>query len=106
MAFRNILDNSLKYTENGFVEVKISEKNDEVMITFRDTGVGIPQEDLPYITERFYRANTRVEGSGLGLALVKEIVELHGGKMEIKSELGKGTIVTLFFKKLGSDSIV
>lgn len=106
MAFRNILDNSLKYTENGVVEVKTSEKGDEVIVTFKDTGIGIPQEDLPYVTERFYRANTNVEGSGLGLALVKEIVELHGGKMEIKSELGKGTIVTLFFKKLGSDSIV
>lgn len=99
MAFRNILDNSLKYTESGVVKVELSEKNDEVMISISDTGVGISQEDLPYVTERFYRANTSVEGSGLGLALVKEVVELHGGKIEIKSELGKGTTVTLSFKK-------
>jgi len=100
IAVRNVLDNSLKYTQKGTVKVSILEEEGKAIISINDTGIGISKDDLPYITERFYRANTGVEGSGLGLALVKEIVELHGGKLEIESELGKGTTVKLIFKKI------
>jgi len=100
IAIRNILDNSLKYTQKGVVKISMSEDRENVIVTISDTGIGISAEDLPYVTERFYRANISVEGSGLGLSIVKEIMELHGGKLEIESELGKGTVVRLIFTKI------
>lgn len=100
IAIRNVLDNSLKYTQKGIVKVSITENQENVIITISDTGIGISEEDLPYVTERFYRANTSVEGSGLGLSMVKEIMELHGGKLEIESKVGKGTTVRLIFPRV------
>ncbi|KIL39349.1 histidine kinase [Gordoniibacillus kamchatkensis] len=98
----NLLSNALKFTpENGEVRVEGSEDNEHVLIQVHDTGTGIPQEDLPYVFERFYRAdksrNRRTGGSGLGLTIVKELVAAHGGN--ISAESRHGTTFTLRLPK-------
>lgn len=101
--FINIIDNSLKYTsEGGGVSVGVSEKDDFISITFTDNGCGIPAEHLPNVTKKFYKANNLKRGSGIGLAIVDELVELHGGKLQIISEEGFGTTVTVSFPILKS----
>lgn len=90
--FMNILDNSLKFTSSGG-EVKITtevEKN-MVNIIIQDTGCGIPEEDLPKITEKFYKGKNVKSNNGIGLSICKEIVSLHNGSLEIKSEVNVGT---------------
>lgn len=92
----NLLGNAIKYTpEAGTIELRTYLWNNQVAINFRDTGVGIPAEDLPLIFNKFFRSRTDatrdIEGTGLGLAIVKSIVENHGGKIEVESEVGKGS---------------
>ena len=95
----NLVDNAVKYTPKGGTVSFEAEKTNshQIRITVRDTGQGIPPNDLPRITERFYRvdkARARVEGgTGLGLAIVKHLVQLHGGTLHIESEYGKGTTI-------------
>lgn len=98
----NLLDNALKYSHQGStvsIDVRMEKKN--VMIMISDEGIGIPEADLPYVFERFYRVDksrSRTSGgTGLGLAIVKEIVEAHGGSIYATSQFGKGTnmIITL-----------
>jgi len=97
-----LLDNALKFTPAGGT-ITVSLEATEQVLTLRiaDTGAGIPAEDLPYIWERFYKADkshTRGDGgTGLGLAIAKEIINLHGAQVEVASELGKGTVFTLQF---------
>jgi len=99
----NLLSNALKFTpERGEVQVEGSEESDHVLIQVHDTGTGIPQEDLPYVFERFYRAdksrNRRTGGGGLGLTIVKELVAAHGG--DISAESGpQGTTFTIHLPK-------
>lgn len=91
----NLLSNALKATEaGGKVWIRGGKKDKEVLIEVGDTGCGIKQEDLPFIFERFYKASTG--GLGLGLAIVKELVEAHGGKVEVQSEYGRGAVLTVF----------
>ena len=98
---RNVLDNAIKYTPaGGRVAVELDQPNGkEFRLSISDTGIGIPAAALPYIFDRFYRvdqARTREEGgSGLGLSIVKQIIEVHGGRVSVKSDIGSGTIVTL-----------
>lgn len=92
----NLVSNALKYTPEGkTVEIKVEGSRKNVDISIRDTGIGIAEEDLSYIFERFYRAdksrNRLTGGSGIGLAIVKAIVEAHKGSVAVKSELNKGT---------------
>lgn len=95
-VFINIIDNALKYTsEGGGVSVSTSEKDGQILISVTDNGCGIPSEHLPNVKKKFYKANHLQRGSGIGLAIVDEIVELHGGKLEIISEEGFGTTVTV-----------
>ncbi len=98
-VFSNILFNAIKYTNAGDkIKIKFgSDQNQKnYTVTISDSGIGIPQEDLPYIFDRFFRAHTPVRtgkevGSGLGLTISKEIVQAHGGTISAKSNLGKGS---------------
>ncbi len=95
---RNLVDNSLTYSDNGVrVSMLFRRLNDTLEITVKDTGWGIPEEDLSHLGEKFYRGRhgERTKGTGLGLSLVKEIVKLHGGVLSIESELGKGTSIQI-----------
>lgn len=91
----NLLDNAVKYTEEGTVTIRTEELDNKLVITVADTGLGIEQEHLPRIFERFYRVDKsrsrKKGGTGLGLSIVKHIVELYGGNILVESELGKGT---------------
>jgi two-component system, sensor histidine kinase ChiS len=98
----NILSNSVKFTnKGGSIFVNIYDMEDFVEISVRDTGIGIPQDKLDFIFERFAQVdkslNRRSEGSGIGLSLVKAFVELHGGQISVKSEVGKGTEFVIKF---------
>jgi two-component system, OmpR family, phosphate regulon sensor histidine kinase PhoR len=97
-AVLNLLSNSVKYTPEGgrlTVETHVDEANKRVIARIHDTGVGIPEKDLPFVFDKFYRVenNSRMaKGTGLGLSLVKHIIEnVHGGKVFVKSEVGKGS---------------
>ncbi|MHB1163231.1 MAG: sensor histidine kinase [Minisyncoccota bacterium] len=96
-AFANSIENALKYTESGGqISVSLERKEAVLEIKIKDTGCGIASEDLPFVTEPFYRADTArasVSGSGLGLTIIKETMETHSGKLHIESVLGEGTIV-------------
>lgn len=98
----NLVSNAMTYTpQGGSITVRVAKKEDHWTLQVSDTGVGIPKQDLPRIFERFYRvdkARSRDSGgTGLGLAIVKHLVEVHQGKIEVDSEMGKGTTFTLTF---------
>lgn len=93
----NLLSNALKYTRSGGVNISSSARGALATVTVSDTGIGIPEEDLDKVFEAFFqvdKSNDREDyGTGLGLSISKQLIELHGGQMSIKSELGKGTSV-------------
>jgi len=98
-ALANLLDNAVKYTPpGGKVDVEALQKQDEIVITVRDTGIGIPPEELPRVWERLYRGDkSRSErGLGLGLSLVKAIVQAHNGHVEASSEPGRGSVFSIY----------
>lgn len=97
-VFINILDNAFKYTqENGKITVTAKETEDWLCISIADNGCGIPQEHLINVKKKFYKANQLVRGSGIGLAVVDEIVKQHAGIFEIDSTENAGTTVTVKF---------
>lgn len=95
----NLLSNAIKYNRpGGKVTVRATANSSEVRLAVEDTGLGIPQEDLPHLFERFYRVRRhegKAGGTGLGLLICKQIVQGHGGRIEVQSELGKGTTFTI-----------
>ena len=100
-VFMNILDNALKYSKINtkiFVKAEFSQLdgNNAVKISIADQGCGISKEDLPHVMEKFYKANVSVRGSGIGLAVTNEIINLHNGRLEIDSEINVGTLVTIY----------
>lgn len=100
----NLLSNSIKYTpEGGIVQIRVSETSDFGMIRIRDTGIGIPEKELPLVFERFYRTdksrNRKSGGAGIGLAIVKSIVAAHGGTVTAESEEEKGSCFTVSIPK-------
>ncbi|MCM3440843.1 ATP-binding protein [Metabacillus halosaccharovorans] len=106
----NLIDNAIRHTgENGSVVIEVKDHTDGVIIDVRDSGSGIPEEDLPFVFERFYKADkarTRGRaGTGLGLAIVKNIIEAHKGKISVHSKLDEGTTFSFFLprKKLESE---
>ena len=109
-VFLNVLDNALKYTpKGGVVAAQVIYSKDEpdiIKIVITDTGCGISAEDLPKVKEKFYKANQTVGGSGIGLAVADEIMNLHNGSLDIESGEGVGTTVTLTFPvyKEGSEN--
>ncbi|WP_085991716.1 two-component system histidine kinase PnpS [Oceanobacillus senegalensis] len=100
----NLLDNAINYTsELGKITLNMTSTKDEVHIKVTDTGIGIDQESIPRIFERFYRVDKarsrNTGGTGLGLAIVKHIVDVHDGKIEIESEVDQGTTVHVYLPK-------
>ena len=96
----NLLSNAFKFTQaGGSVELTASSAHNSVVITVRDTGAGIPEQQLPHVFEKFYQADNQraasTKGTGLGLAIAKEIVEAHGGRIHCESIVGAGTTFTL-----------
>lgn len=96
----NLISNALKYTpEGGTIQIRTGENSDAVVIAIKDSGIGISSEDLPYIFERFYRADKSrsraTGGSGIGLAIVKFLAEAHGGSVAVESKPGEGSEFTV-----------
>ncbi|MEK4997656.1 sensor histidine kinase [Paenibacillus sp. FSL H7-0918] len=91
----NLLENAIRYTDEGEIIVHVEFAADAATLIVEDTGIGIPEKELPYIFERFYRVeksrSRQYGGSGLGLSIVKKLVELHGGKIRMMSQPGAGT---------------
>jgi len=95
-VFHNLLENAMRYTEaGGAIRIKLSSVPTEARMEVSDTGIGIPETDLPYVFERFFRSDRARRaysgGSGLGLSIVRWIVEAHKGTVGVKSQVGKGT---------------
>ena len=104
-----LLDNALKFTpEGGSVKVRVEEEDGSVALTVSDTGVGISEEQLPLVFERFYRADpSRAEGgAGLGLSIARQIAESHGGQIRAESTPGKGSTFTLLLPRNGPGSLI
>ncbi|MFZ5863963.1 MAG: sensor histidine kinase [Nitrospirota bacterium] len=108
-VFTNLIDNAVKYTgEGGRVTIRVDSDRTDVAVTIEDTGVGIPSDALPHLFDRFYRVDSartaqpvtngdEHAGFGLGLSIVKELVEAHQGRITVTSEVGKGTAFTVRF---------
>ena len=102
-VFTNVFDNALKYSSRKkTISVRLSVDGDSAIISVKDRGPGIPKEEIPKVTERYYRASNSVYGTGIGLSLVDEIMKAHGGSVRIESELGHGTTVILTLPLHGS----
>ena len=98
-ALYNLLDNAVKYSrEHGEIRLTARQRDEEIVLNVSDNGIGISEEDLPRIFERFYRVDKArstesIYGTGLGLAIVKHVAQLHGGRVEAESEINKGTTI-------------
>jgi signal transduction histidine kinase len=105
-VINNIISNSVKYLDkkNGIIQFRINDNGNFIQIEIEDNGSGIPKSDIPYIFDRFYRAdasrNSKKGGSGLGLAISKKIIEDHAGKIWAVSDLGVGTTIVFTLKKV------
>jgi two-component system phosphate regulon sensor histidine kinase PhoR len=96
----NLLSNAIKFTpEKGSITVSARQQGEDLAVSVSDTGMGMPKEALPKIFDQFYRVhqqNQQIKGTGLGLAIVKKIVDAHDGRIEVASELEKGTTFTVY----------
>ncbi|MBQ3150706.1 MAG: HAMP domain-containing histidine kinase [Clostridia bacterium] len=106
-VFVNIIDNAIKYTAKGGtirVDAQIEDDHSRLWISVKDTGRGIPNDDLPKIKEKFYKADSSERGSGIGLAVADEIISMHNGELYIDSMFGVGTTVTVSLPLLANKS--
>jgi signal transduction histidine kinase len=99
--FSNLIDNAIKYSEKD-TEINISlYKNEKIFFSIKDQGIGISEEKLPFVTDRFYRVdesrNKKIEGFGLGLSIVKNSIDLHNGDLKIHSKIKEGTMIEVIF---------
>jgi heavy metal sensor kinase len=106
--FLNLLENAIRYTpDGGVVSAAMARDGKQAVIAIKDTGIGISKEHMPHLFERFYRvdkARSRAEGgAGLGLAICKHIVQVHHGKIEVQSKVGKGSIFSVFLPLANGD---
>ncbi len=99
----NLLSNAIKYNRpNGSVMLRAEASESEMTLFIQDTGLGIPDESLPHLFEKFFRVReheSRVAGTGLGLSICKQIVHGHGGRIEVKSKIGVGTVFSIFLPR-------
>jgi signal transduction histidine kinase len=105
-VFTNLVDNALKFTPaNGQVTLSAKKAEAEMELSVADSGIGVAEEALPHLFDRFYQADpsraggetaAMRRGAGLGLAIVKEIIEAHGGKIGVRSQVGHGTMFTIY----------
>ncbi|MDQ2681748.1 MAG: ATP-binding protein [Candidatus Eremiobacteraeota bacterium] len=107
-VFVNLIDNALRFTPaGGAVKIELDSERTQAVVRIRDTGIGIPFRDMPHIFERFYvvdrsRARELGGGAGLGLSIVKQIVEAHGGEIHAESSLGRGAVFTFTLPLVGA----
>ena len=95
-VFLNILDNAAKHgTDGKRIEAMINYANDMVIVKIRDYGPGIPEDELPLVKKRFYKGSSKARGSGIGLAVCDEIVQMHGGNLKLENATSGGTLVTI-----------
>src|SRR5699024_11938969 len=97
-VFTNLIDNAIRHTnEGGFVRINVKNNEDGFNVAIQDSGSGIPEEDLPFVFERFYKAdksrvrNKEQKGTGLGLAIAKNIIDTHHGTITVKSKIGRAS---------------
>jgi signal transduction histidine kinase len=107
----NLVTNAIKYTPpGGSVDIEAKPLDDAWQFTVTDTGIGIPAEEQHNLFERFFRASNtkdlRIPGTGLGLVICKFIVEFHGGTIDVESEVGRGTVVTVSIPIFEGDDVV
>ena len=100
LGLHNLVGNALKYTPaEGTVRVEVAVEAEQIVVTVSDTGIGISEADVEHIFDRFYRANDKriatITGSGLGLALAREVIRLHGGDITVESEIDQGSAFTM-----------
>lgn len=102
-VFINLLSNAVKFSNyGGKVWVNLTRDKKDIIVSIRDNGIGISKEDLPFIFERLYRGDksrNKIEGSGIGLTIVKDILTLHSASIDVESEVGKGSKFTIRFRK-------
>ena len=96
----NLVQNAIRYNKkDGRVDIYVEPSDNQICLRIKDTGIGIPEEDRQRVFERFYRVDKgrsrETGGTGLGLAIVRHIVDLHGGNIELDSEVGKGTTISI-----------
>lgn len=103
-VFINLLSNALKFTEDGGkVLIKIYKSDKNIVVEVKDNGVGIKKEDLPFIFERLYRGDKsrhQFKGNGIGLTIVKNILQLHYASIDLESEEGEGTTFKVYFHRM------
>ena len=98
----NIIENAIKYSnQNGILDISVKNNGEEIIVKIKDNGIGIEEEELEHIFNKFYKIDKSASspGNGLGLALAKKIVDLHEGKIEVKSKINEGTEFTIELKK-------
>lgn len=101
-TLHNLIDNAIKYTPaGGSVAVELSQQDEHICCTVKDTGIGIPQEHQAHVFERFYRVDKshsrQTGGTGLGLAIVKHVAEVHQAQLKLESKPQEGTTVSVLF---------
>ena len=94
--FLNILDNAAKHGGEGKkIDASIAREGDNVVVRIRDYGPGIPEDEIPLVKKKFYKGSSKARGTGIGLAVCDEIVEMHGGTLTLENAPGGGTLVTV-----------
>ena len=96
-VFCNLLDNAAKHGGSGKrIAVHLTQRDGEYVITIRDFGPGIPEAELPYVKKKFYKGSSKARGSGIGLAVCDEIIQRHGGRLDVANAEGGGAVVTVY----------